>query len=89
MTVGKYVSFDHIGKPPWPLRKKLLTSPFNDNVHRSARFTEPSFNRSGNTTNPLPMSVSTVSISTTPCAPYSDDAVINESIDGKYVFAAT
>ena len=89
MTVGRYVFFDQTGIPPCPFRKKLLTSPCNRNAQRSAKFTDLSSNCSGNTTNPLPMSVSTVSISTTPCAPYSDDAVINESFDGKYVFAAT
>ena len=69
--------------------KKLLTSPCSCNAQRSAKFTERSFNSSGRITNPPPISVSTESISTTPCAPYSDDAVINESIDGKKVSATT
>ena len=69
--------------------KKLLTSPCNYSAQRSARFTERSFNSSGRITSPPPMSVFTDSISTTPCAPYSDDAMINESIDGKNVSATT
>ena len=64
--------------------KKLLKSPCNCNAQRSAKFTERSFNSSGRIINPQPMSVSTTS-----CAPYTDEAVISESTDGKKVSATT
>ena len=69
--------------PPWPFRKKLLTSPAKRKAHRSARLMFLLTNVCGKTTRPLPTSVSGVRISTVPCTPNSDEAVMLVSIDGR------
>ena len=69
MNGFREVVFPGPHRVPWSLMKKLLTYPCKCSAQRSARFTVLPFNSSGRITNPPPMSVSTESTSTTPCAP--------------------